>query len=72
MAGESWSFNPATSFCFREQCMFREEDQVKVRPTPQDSSSVHVKADPQPTLKAFLRLTTDDKQSLVEENVQGK
>lgn len=52
--------------------MFREEDQVKVRPTPQDSSSVHVKADPQPTLKAFLRLTTDDKQSLVEENVQGK
>ena len=51
--------------------MFREEDQVKVRPIPQDSS-VHVKADPQPTLKAFLHLIINDKQSLVKENVQGK
>lgn len=39
---------------------------------PQDSSSIHVQADPQPNLKAFLHLITDGQAKPAEENVQGK
>ena len=76
---ESWSFNPATSFlvsesnaCSERKTRSRYSLARGLCSIPQDSSSVHVQADPQPNLKAFLHLITDDKQSLVEENVQGK